>query len=302
MESSEKLTLQELFDAGLHYGHQRRRWNPRMDKFIHSVQKGVHILDLAKTRQSLLTAAEFLKKVAADGGEIVFVGSKRQAKEIIRSEAERAGVHHITERWIGGFLTNFNQVKKNLQRLNELSEKVESGEFDHYTKKERLLIDREIKRLEQMVGGVRRLTKLPDALVLASARKSHVAVAEANIAGVPLVAVVDTNADPTPVDYPIPANDDSRRSLALIFKVLADAVISGRVGSGGRDVSDVRAGTDVGAGGDLSSLDLSARSQNALKKAGITSVEKLKTMSKEELLDVKGLGKKSVGEIVEKLS
>lgn len=300
MLSAEKISLQDLFDAGVHFGHQRRRWHPRMEPYIYTTESGVHILDLAKTRECLINAAKFLKQTAKGGGDIIFVGTKRQAKEIIRSEAERCGALHITERWVGGLLTNFSHVKINLERLNELTEKREKGEFSRYTKKERLQIDRQIAKLEKLVGGVRSLKDLPAALVLASARKEHVAVREAARKGIPVVAIVDTNADPTPIAYPIPANDDSRKSLALIFGVLADAVAEGYKSSKGDKREDGGEKTEPRSVG-LDTLALSVRSLNALKKAGIASVEELRGMSEEDLARIRGLGEKSVKEIVKKL-
>lgn len=291
MLSAEKITLEELLDAGVHFGHQRRRWHPRMASYIYTEEKGVHILDLAKTREHLIAAAKFLYQTAKDGGTIIFVGTKRQAKDIVEREAQRCGAMFVTERWLGGLLTNFDSVKINMERLNDLTEKREKGELAHYTKKERLEIDRKIKKLETFVGGIKDLKELPDAIVLASARKEQVAVREANRKGIPLVAIVDTNADPRPIDYPIPGNDDARKSLALLFRILADAVLEG----GGGEVEEEEA-KKTG----LDSLDLSTRSRNALKKAGIETTEQLQRMTEEELTKIKGLGKKSVEEILKK--
>ena len=261
-----------------------------MASYIYTEDKKIHILDLAKTRDCLIPAAKFLYQTAKSGGTVIFVGTKRQAKDIVRNEAERCGAMFITERWLGGLLTNFDHVKINMERLNDLTAKREKGEFEHYTKKERLEIDRKIKKLELLVGGIRNLKELPAAVVLASARREQTAVREANRKGVPLVAIVDTNADPQPIDHPIPGNDDARKSLALLFKVLADAVEEGY------------RGTEDGAGEDtFEGLGLTARSLNALKKAGVETLEKLREMSEEELQAVKGLGPKSVKEIIKKL-
>jgi small subunit ribosomal protein S2 len=295
MSSAEKVTLQDLFEAGVHFGHQRRRWHPQMAPYIFRAEGGVHILDLAKTRECLINAARFLQQTARSGGAIIFVGTKRQAKETVRGEAERCGALHITERWLGGLLTNFSHVKINLERLNELTAKREKGEFSHYTKKERLLIDREIEKLEKLVGGVRTLTELPAALVLASARKENVAVREAVRKRIPVVAIADTNSDPTPITYPIPANDDSRKSLTLIFKLLADAVLEGYQ----KKVEGEKPA--IAEAAEIENLGLSTRSLNALKKAGIKTAEQLQEMSEEELMAVKGLGEKSVEDILRKL-
>ena len=306
MLSAEKITLEELLDAGVHFGHQRRRWHPRMASYIYTEDKGIHILDLAKTRDCLIEAAKFLHQTAKDGGTIIFVGTKRQAKDIVRSEAERCGAMFITERWLGGLLTNFDHVKINMARLNDLIAKSEGGEFAHYTKKERLEIDRQIGKLELLVGGIRHLKDLPAAIVLASARREQTAVREANRKGIPLVAIVDTNADPQPIDHSIPGNDDARKSLALLFKILADAVETGYGGSEGgeqktEDRSRRRKTEDGTSGGALENLELSTRSLNALKKVSVTSTEKLQKMSEEELKAVKGLGEKSVKEILGKI-
>ena len=301
MLSAEKIGLEELLDAGVHFGHQRRRWHPRMASYIYIEDKGVHILDLAKTRDRLIEAAKFLHQTAKDGGTIIFVGTKRQAKDIVRNEAERCGAMFITERWLGGLLTNFDSVKINMERLNDLTAKREKGELDHYTKKEQLEIDRKIKKLELFVGGIRDLKELPAAIVLASAKREQTAVREANRKNVPLVAIVDTNADPQPIDYPIPGNDDARKSLALLFKILANSVEEGYKGfEGGKGHKEADVKADVGDGG-IEGLGLSTRSLNALKKAGIETIERLQKMTEEELKAVKGLGAKSVKEIVKKL-
>lgn len=292
MLTAEKITLEELLEAGVHFGHQRRRWHPRMAPYIHTTEKGVHILDLAKTRECLIKAAKFLTQTAKEGRAVIFVGTKRQAKEIVETEAKRGGAMYISERWIGGLITNFAQVKKNIERLNQLTARREKGELSHYTKKERLEIDRQIEKLELYYGGIRELRELPAAVVLASARKEQTAVYEAERKGIPAVAVVDTNADPLLITYPIPANDDSRKSLALIFKLLADAVEEGYKG----DKMDK--GID---GGELENLGLSVRSLNALKKAGLTSIEQIRQMSVEDLRALKGLGEKSVKGILAKV-
>lgn len=300
MLSAEKITLEELLDAGVHFGHQRRRWHPQMASYIYTEERGVHIFDLAQTRERLIAAAKFLYQTAKNGGTIIFVGTKRQAKDIVEAEAKRCGAMYITERWLGGLLTNFEQVKINMERLNDLTEKRQKGELARYTKKEQLLIDRQIKKLETVVGGIRGLTELPKAIVLASARKEYTAVREAVRKEVPLVAIVDTNADPRPIDYPIPGNDDARKSLALLFKLLADAVEEGYKGSKGDERAKGHEEVDAGDDG-IEGLGLSTRSLNTLKTVGITSVEKLREMSEDNLLGIKGLGKKSVEEIVKKL-
>ena len=306
MLSAEKITLEELLDAGVHFGHQRRRWHPRMAPFIYTEEKGIHIFDLAQTRNRLITAAKFLHQTAKDGGTIIFVGTKRQAKDTVRAEAERCGAMFITERWLGGLLTNLESVKINMERLKGLTEKRKKGELAHYTKKEQLEIDRKIKKLDLLVGGIQELKELPAAIVLASAKREQTAVREANRKGIPLVAIVDTNADPQPIDYPVPGNDDARKSLALLFKILADAIEAGYRETENREQKTEdrprKQRTEDGAGeGALGDLGLSTRSLNALKKAGIKTVTELQKMTEEELKAVKGLGEKSAKEIQEKL-
>ncbi|NIT03552.1 30S ribosomal protein S2, partial [Candidatus Saccharibacteria bacterium] len=216
-------TAEQLLEAGVHFGHVRRRWHPKMAPYIYTEKDGVHIFDLFKTRARLEEACRFLQERSAREG-ILFVGTKKQAQEIVRREAERVGVYFLTERWVGGLLTNFKAVRKNIEKLEELSDKMKKGEFKHYTKKERLLIEREIRKLERDIGGLQGLRKLPKALVLASARNEAIAAKEGKKTGVPVVAIADTNANPLLVDYIIPANDDAAASIEIIIKTLADAV------------------------------------------------------------------------------
>jgi len=220
-------TPEQLLEAGVHFGHLKRRWHPKMAPFIYTEQKGVHIFDLYETREKLKEACQFLQKTAAEGG-VLFVGTKRQAREIIKGEAERIGAYFLTERWVGGLLTNFESVKKNIEKLEELSRKMKKGEFKHYTKKERLLIEREIKKLERDIGGLRGMKKLPVALVLASVKNEEIAAREGQQMGIPVVAIADTNANPELVDYIIPGNDDATASIEITIRTLADAVASGK--------------------------------------------------------------------------
>lgn len=223
-----KVTLKQLLEAGVHFGHQARRWNPKMKSFIYAERDGVHVIDLAQTSARLDVAYDFVKDLAASGGEILFLGTKRQAQEIVRREAERVGAMYITERWVGGILTNFDNVHQNIKRLNELREKREKKELDYLTKKEQLLIDREIAKMEQVIGGVDRMDKLPEALFVIDAKKEDNAVREARKTGVKVVALADTNSDPTVLDYPIPANDDALKAIELLTKVVADAYAEGK--------------------------------------------------------------------------
>lgn len=220
-------TAEELLEAGVHFGHLKRRWYPKMAPYIYTVREGVHVLDLYQTREKLAKAAQFLREEASKGG-ILFVGTKRQVREIISREAERAGAFYLTQRWVGGLLTNFDSVKKNIEKLEELSQKMKKGEFEHYTKKERLLINREITKLEREIGGLKGMKELPVALVLASVVTEAIAAREALQMEIPVIAIADTNADPTGVDYPIPGNDDASGSVEIIMKTLADAVLAGK--------------------------------------------------------------------------
>ncbi|HEX7456517.1 MAG TPA: 30S ribosomal protein S2 [Candidatus Nanoarchaeia archaeon] len=219
-------TLTQLLEAGVHFGHQARRWNPKMKRYIFTVQSGVHIIDLEKTQQQLKEAADFIKKVAVTGGRVIFLATKKQTAEIVKSEAQRAGAMYLTHRWVGGLLTNFESVKKSLEKLPALEEKLKDESL-RLTKKEQLLVKREIDKLTRFIGGIRTLEKLPDALVIVDSRKEENAVREAKKMEVPVVALVDTNADPTQIDYPIAANDDAIKSVTIVIKTLADAYEEG---------------------------------------------------------------------------
>jgi small subunit ribosomal protein S2 len=219
---------EELLEAGVHFGHIKRRWHPKMAPFIYAAKEGVHVFDLYKTRDKLEEAAQFLQNVAVEGGSILFAGTKRQAQDTVKREAERAEAFFLNNRWVGGLLTNFKSVKKNIEKLEGLSQKMKKGEFKHYTKKERLLIDREIRKLERDIGGLRGMEELPDVLVLASAKGEEIAAREAIKTDIPVVAISDTNADPSLVDYIIPGNDDAAASIEIIMKTLADAIASAK--------------------------------------------------------------------------
>lgn len=216
-----------MLDAGVHFGHQVRRWHPRMEPYIYTVSRNIHIIDLEKTEAMLEKACDFLYEQASIGKTIVFVGTKRQSKEIIELEAKRCGALFVNERWVGGTITNFDTIRKNLEKLLDKIKGREEGKFDIYTKKERLMIDREIVKLQTAYGGIVSLKNSPDVVFAIDPKREKTAVREAKIAGVPVVAVVDTNADPTEVDYPIPANDDAIKSVALIVKAISNAVEEG---------------------------------------------------------------------------
>src|SRR2546429_2981212 len=223
-----KVELKSLLEAGVHFGHQARRWNPKMKPFIYTERDGIHVIDLLQTATKLEEDGELVKNLVAEGGEIIFVGTKRQAREIVKSEAERVGAMYIIERWVGGLLTNFEAVNKNIQRLLDLRTKRDEGKLKDLTKKERLMIDREIAKIEKTLSGVDRLNKVPEALFVVDAKKEDNAVKEGRKMNLQIVALTDTNADPTSVHFPIPANDDALKSIALLTHVMADAYAEGK--------------------------------------------------------------------------
>jgi small subunit ribosomal protein S2 len=220
-------TIEELIEAGVHFGHQVRRWHPKMEPYIYMVNKNVHIIDLEETEKLLKKACEYLYEVAKSGKSIVFVGTKRQSKEIIEAEAKRCGAMYISHRWIGGTITNFKMIKANLEKLLGFIKGREEGKFDQYTKKERLLIDREVEKMMSVYGGIITMKGTPGALFVIDPKRERTAVREAIAAGIKTVALVDTNTNPSDIDYPIPANDDAIKSVALLVRVISNAVEEG---------------------------------------------------------------------------
>lgn len=218
------VTLKQLLEAGSHFGHQVRRWNPKMKQYIFGERGGVHIFDLGKTKEGLDSASEFVKNVIKNNGNILFVGTKRQAADMIKASALRVGMPYFSVRWVGGFLTNWNQISKRINKLGDMKSKRAQGEYKKYTKYEQLQLDREIQKLEKFLGGVAMLTKTPDALFVVDTHRESVAVAEAKRIGIPVVGIVDTNGDPTDVQYVIPANDDATGSIELLITEIANAV------------------------------------------------------------------------------
>lgn len=220
--------IEELLEAGVHYGHQVRRWHPKMEPYIYSARKNIHIIDLEKTEELLKHACDFLYETAKKGKKIIFVGTKKQSREIISAEAKRAGALYITERWLGGTITNFGVIKKNnIDKLISLKKRKETGDLAKYTKKERLLIDREIERLERFVGGIENLNEVPGALFIIDSKREKTAIKEAKKARVPIIALIDTNANPENINYVIPGNDDAIKSILIIVRALTDAVEAG---------------------------------------------------------------------------
>ncbi|OGC70420.1 30S ribosomal protein S2 [candidate division WWE3 bacterium RIFOXYC1_FULL_39_7] len=219
--------IEEMFEAGVHIGHQARRWHPKMEKYIFTVEKKIHIINLEQTEKLLENACEFLYKTASEGGQIIFVGTKRQASATVKAEAERCGALFVTERWLGGTITNFRVIKKSIDKLLTNLKKRESGEFQVYTKKERLMIDREIDNLQRFIGGIASLRGRPDAMFVVDPRKEKTAVREAKRFKIPVIALIDTNSDPTDVDYPLPGNDDAIRSISVMVGAVSNAIEEG---------------------------------------------------------------------------
>lgn len=224
------VTMKQLLEAGVHFGHQTRRWNPKMKKYIFTERNGIYIIDLQKTIKKIEEAYEFVKRLTADGGKLLFVGTKKQAQESIEENAKRCSMFYVNQRWLGGMLTNFKTIRKRINRLHELNKMEEDGVFEVLPKKEVLILKRERKRLEKFLGGIKDMTELPQALFIVDPRKENIAVAEAKKLGIPIIAIVDTNCDPDEIDYVIPGNDDAIRAVKLITEKIADAVIEGRQG------------------------------------------------------------------------
>ena len=223
-----KVSAEELLERGAHFGHQSKRWNPKMGQYLYGEEGGVHVFDLIKTKKLLEEALEFLKTSTKEKKVILFVGCKKQAQEKTREVAEATGSSYFTERWLGGTLTNFDQIKKSIKKLLDMKEKMTNGEYNSFTKKERLLIDREIARLERYFGGISKLEKVPDILVVIDTHKEESAIREANSKGVKVVGVVDSNADPEAIDYPIPMNDDASKAVEYVLDLMKEAILDGK--------------------------------------------------------------------------
>ena len=224
------ISMKQLLEAGVHFGHQTRRWNPKMGEYIYTERNGIYIINLQKTVKKIVEAYDFIKEIAESGESILFVGTKKQAQDSIKEEAERVGMYYVNARWLGGMLTNFKTIQKRIERLNQLKKMEEDGTFDLLTKKEATKLKLEIEKLEKYLGGIKDMKKLPGALFVVDPRKEKIAVAEAHKLGIPVVAIVDTNCDPDEVDYVIPGNDDAIRAVKLIASTMANAIIEGNQG------------------------------------------------------------------------
>ena len=221
------VSMKQLLEAGVHFGHQTRRWNPKMAKYIFTERNGIYIIDLQKTVKKLDEAYNFVRDVAAEGGSILFVGTKKQAQESIREEATRCGMHYVNARWLGGMLTNFRTIRRRIDRMEQIKKMREDGTFDMLPKKEVAKLELELEKLEKFLGGVKEMGSLPKAMFIVDPRKERIAVSEARKLNIPIVAIVDTNCDPDEIDYVIPGNDDAIRAVKLIAGAMADAVLEG---------------------------------------------------------------------------
>ncbi len=225
------ISMKQLLEAGVHFGHQTRRWNPKMAEYIFTERNGIYIIDLQKTVKKIEEAYAFIRDIAADGKDVLFVGTKKQAQDSIKEEAERVGMYWVNARWLGGMMTNFKTIKQRIDRLEQLVRMEEDGTFDLLPKKEVLNLKGEREKLEKFLGGIKEMKRLPGALFVVDPRKEKIAIAEAKKLGIPVVAIVDTNCDPEEVDYVIPGNDDAIRAVKLIAGTIANAIIEGRQGA-----------------------------------------------------------------------
>ncbi|MCK4403851.1 MAG: 30S ribosomal protein S2 [candidate division Zixibacteria bacterium] len=219
------ITIKDLLEAGVHFGHQTKRWNPKMKKFIFTARSGIYIIDLQKTLQCLDIACQKIREVVAGGQSLLLVGTKKQAQEVVKEEALRCGAFYVTERWLGGMLTNFQTIRRSVKRLKDLERMKEDGTFDKLTKKEVLKLEKERMKAEKVLGGIKEMNRLPALLFAVDAKKERIAVAEASKLGIPLVAIIDTNSDPDPINFPIAGNDDAIKSIKVITHQIAEAAL-----------------------------------------------------------------------------
>ncbi len=239
------VTMKQLLEAGVHFGHQTRRWNPKMEEYIFTERNGIYIIDLQKTVKLIDTAYDYMKNVAADGGVVLFVGTKKQAQDSIEEEATRAGQYYVNHRWLGGTLTNWKTIQSRIARLKELKKMAEDGTFDVLPKKEVAVLTKQREKLERFLGGIEDMPRIPDVLFIVDPHKEQIAVKEAQKLHIPIVAMVDTNTDPDDIDYVIPSNDDAIRAVRLITSKMADAIVEGKQGQD--DTQQAEAAADENA-------------------------------------------------------
>jgi small subunit ribosomal protein S2 len=266
------VTMRQLLEAGVHFGHQTRRWNPKMKRFIYGERNGIYIIDLQQTLQRIENAYSFVRDLVADGGTVLFVGTKKQAQDPVQSYAEKCGMPYINERWLGGMLTNFQTISKRVQKMKDYQRMRDAGEFDAMIKKEALGLSRELEKLERNLGGIRNMERLPDAVFILDTKKEDIAVTEANKLGIPIVAVVDTNCDPDIIDFVIPGNDDAIRSASLMARIVCDAVQEGRF------IASRRGGPAAGPAPEQRSADeeaaVAAQQAEARRQAALAAQER----------------------------
>jgi small subunit ribosomal protein S2 len=252
----ESALMKNLQEAGVHFGHETKRWNPKMKRYIFGEKNKVYIIDLEKTQNALLKACEFLQKTAAEGGSVLFVGTKKQAQEIIKEEALRCGMFYVNQRWLGGMLTNFQTIKKSIKRLEDLEQMKEDGRFDKISKKEASQLNKEAFKLNKNLEGIRSMNGRPKVMFAVDSKKEEIAIKEARKSGIPIVALVDTNCDPDLIDYPIPGNDDAIRSIKLVTGIIADSIMKGRQAfAAGKAKEAAQAAAETAEGEGLKVLD-----------------------------------------------
>src|SRR5882757_8001478 len=228
--SSQATLVKSLVDAGVHFGHRVSRWNPKMEPYIHGKRNMIHIIDVKETIKGLLRAKRLIQNTVASGKDVLFVGTKRQARFAVEEEAKRSGMHYVSERWLGGTLTNFKTIRDRLKRLEELEKLWETGQIETYSKKMKSTLDRERTKIKTNLEGIRKMERMPGVMFIIDTRREHIAVKEAKKLGVPTIALIDTDSDPDPIDLPIPGNDDAMRAVEIVMKELADSIIDGKIG------------------------------------------------------------------------
>jgi len=275
------ITMKELLEAGVHFGHQTKRWNPKMKEYIFGERNGIYIIDLQKTLKMFKEASKFVQEQAAQGKLVLFVGTKRQAQDAIAEEATRCGMFYVNSRWLGGLLTNWVTVQKSVKRLKELDEMATDGRYDLLPKKEVIKLERERKHLQANLAGIKNLNRLPDVLFVIDSNKEQIAVKEARKLGIPVVAVVDTNCDPTEVDYVIPGNDDALRAIRLFASKIADSVVEGANAANDKQMADISAGVQYSEAAEAAAASPEGAGGEAVQESTIDDSEEV---SMEEVL------------------
>ncbi|HWF92221.1 MAG TPA: 30S ribosomal protein S2 [Terriglobales bacterium] len=282
------ITMKELLEAGVHFGHQTKRWNPRMKEYIFGERNGIYIIDLQKTLKMFKEASKFVQDLAADGKVVLFVGTKRQAQDAIAEEAQRCGMFYINQRWLGGLLTNWVTVQKSVKRLKELDEMATDGRYELLPKKEVIKLERERKHLQANLAGIKDMTRLPDAVFVIDSNKEQIAVREARKLGIPVVAVVDTNCDPTEVDYVIPGNDDALRAIRLFASKIADSAYEGRQMLTDKQMADINAGVGEAQQAELAAIEAPVEGATDVSGAEAPAPSEAEDISMEEVLGSTG--------------